>query len=178
MADAPSGLQFEEIVEPQRDEHLAGFSTGSVERWELQVNDLVRRLYEDGKRDRHGVPVPELFVFAMLDDHKLLGLCAWMAKAVVPAGNGEPHKSGPPPYIHLMGISERHRGVGLGDNLLLASLEVISQQWTGPRMPTVWGLVDPENEDCRGLVARHGFGLVEKELGDDYWVRPADLMVF
>lgn len=181
MEGAHADLQFEGIVEPKGDERLAGFSTGSDERWELQVNKLVRHLYEDGKRDRHGVSVPELFVFAMLEGARLVGLCSWIAKEVVAAGDGElceEGDNGPPPYIHFMGIDKGHRGRGLGHNLMLASLEAISQQWTGPQMPTVWGLVDRENDDCRSLVAWHGFRPIEKPVGDDRWVRPAGLMVF
>jgi GNAT superfamily N-acetyltransferase len=180
MGGAPVGFQFEEIIEPKGDKRLADFSTGSVERWELQVNELVKSLYQNGKRDRHGIAVPELFVFGMLEEAGLVGLCSWMAKAVVVAGGGqgEDGYDAPPPYIHLMGVDETHRGQGLGDNLLLASLEAISQQWTGPRIPEIWGLVDRENEDCRGLVARHGFKCIEKLVGDDRWVRPAGLMVF
>jgi GNAT superfamily N-acetyltransferase len=180
MAHAPGDLHFEEVAEPKGDERLAGFSTGKVERWELQVNELVKSLYELGKRDRNGAHVPELFVFAMLEaDGVLLGLSAWMAKAVIAAGDDELYgKEGPPPYIHLMGISEDHRGRGLGGNLLLASLEAISQQWTGARMPAVWGLVDRDNKDCRALVAHYGFKMIKKRGGDDRWVRPAGLSVF
>ncbi|HXA55013.1 MAG TPA: hypothetical protein VNV37_09100, partial [Solirubrobacteraceae bacterium] len=140
MAGATAEFEFEEIAEPKGDDRLSDFSTGSLEHWELRVNELVASLHKDGKRDRDGVPVPELFVFAMSEGDDLLGLCAWIAKSFVTDDDDEPydeeeHEEGPPIYIHLLGVGERHRRGGLGHNLLLASLEAISQQWTGLRMP-------------------------------------------
>ncbi len=179
MPGTRTSLQFEEIVEPKGNERLAGFVTGSADRWDLTVGALVATLYVDGKVDERGRPVPDLFVFGMLEQDELLGICAWIPKDIREDEDGrscEEAKDGPPPYIHLLCIDERHRGEELGDNLLQATLEVISQQWTGPKMPMVWGLVDRENYDCQDLVERYGFQPIAQEEGpDDYWVRPADL---
>jgi ribosomal protein S18 acetylase RimI-like enzyme len=182
MADTSAVLQFEEIVEPKGDERLASFSTGSADPWDLTVNSLVAKLYADGKVNGRGHPIPQLFVLGMFEEDELLGICAWIPKDLVASEDDEPYQEiedGPPPYIHLLGVDERHRGEELGDNLLVATLEVISQQWTGPSMPEVWGLVHRKNYDCQDLVARHGFRRIGNEPAhDDFWVRPAGLELF
>lgn len=167
------------IKQPRGDERLREFSTGSREKWETDVNNLVRELFEYGLEF-----YPRLTVLAMTSEAgDILGLCAWRPKKLEPT---PPTLEPPPepPYIHLIGISKQFRGdrtqegERLGCALLVGALRAIDVQWTDTVMPEVWALVSRENIDSHELFARHGFELIKKKDGDDRRYRPPGLQIF
>jgi hypothetical protein len=175
----PGPLSFPLIRKPQGDTRLAGFSTGTKEKWERDVNELVDFHYKIGMQGW-----PRLKIMAMMSAaDEVLGVCGWHPKqpGFTPPGK---QMTEPPPYIRFIGIAEGFRkrnseaGVTLGDELLVGALKRIALQWPSKAMPAVWALVDPKNKDSHNLFERHGFRMIEKEVGDHRQYRPYDLELF
>jgi hypothetical protein len=167
---------FSLIKEPKGDPRLKDFSTGDRTEWECAVNDLVLELYEDGL-----ARYPRIRMLAMTDGSgETLGLCAWRPKKLEPTTG--PYEE--PPYVHLIGVSERFRrpheddgAPSIGSALLVQALKEIRIQWNTSVMPDVWALVHRDNDESHQLFARHGFSLVKRNAGDDRRYRPPKLPI-
>jgi hypothetical protein len=183
-------LYFAQIKEPKGDPRLEGFSTGTKDKWQRDVNKLVDELYAYGLE-----LYPSLTMLGMTSEAgDVLGLCAWRPKRLEDemdadaAASEYPHE---PPYIHLIGISEPFQGAKaeasehtVGYDLLRVALTAMKEQWVLPDapdasdMPDVWALVDRNNKRSHELFASHGFEVIRKERGDDRRYRPYGLPIF
>jgi hypothetical protein len=171
--------KFPTIKDPKGDPRLKDFSCGSKEKWERDVNDLVKELYERGSAiyDR-------LTVVAMESQSgELLGVCGFRPKQ--PQFKPPGKETVEPPYIHVIGLSKSYRGwtledekTRLGSALLAGTMKKIALVWSGDATPAMWALVAPKNKYSHNLFERHGFGLIKKPSGDHRQYRPYGLPLF
>ncbi len=165
--------KFPIIKTPKEDPRLKGFSCGNGQKWERDVNTMVKELHDKGSAH-----YDRLTVMAMESQSgDLHGICGFRPKQ--PQFQPPGPQMLEPPYIHVIGLSASHRGwtledekTRLGSALLVGAIKKIAIQWPGDRMPAVWALVARKNALSHNLFERHGFVLIRKENGDHRQYRP------